>query len=656
MNTKLLISAALATIIATPALAQTQTNRQLQVIGAPMSTEFVPAAGQDLDVRPVVGIFWDERCSSVEYTFNTNVGANPGTANEVDPATLAAIVQTGLDRWNANPSSYIEMNVTAQTDLGNRPRVGGDFINEVTFITPGGFGALASSPSTSLTADAVFMPGDDLDGDSDSDVFDPAVEGINVCSDVDGDGDIEFPAGNYKAGTILDNDVQFSSTVVWETTPSPTGGADVDAVSTHEFGHSHGLSHSFINQISPTDGSSATMFPFIDTSNPLAEFAVRTPHTDDLAASAYIYQEGVGTTPASAISAGDIPFSAAYALIKGKVETNALIAPPGAFVPLTPVAGAAVSARQRNGRIVQSMAYSGDTVVYTLPGDATGTFVFDDSVRDGEYSIPVPQNQTFGVEIEALDGSPAAAGNISIGAIIGDILGQTSFPEENYQRGDFQRELRFKERTPLNIGTFDRNRVDIINNVETIQREAGPIDFGGTGAIIGASSIRYAQIFDRAEVETRLDNGETLIGGGAEAFHIQENTAAFSFSRAQLALVRIDDNGELEIGVLLDTENNILAQRSDTTRFNWRQFDFIRDRIERAFDNRPDAELALILDIDNVQTGPNSGLPLGFVGLDSDVTEPSFLSLDGGAFQQINGTWAMELNYLPPELIIDVGF
>ncbi|MEO1171361.1 MAG: matrixin family metalloprotease, partial [Myxococcota bacterium] len=244
-----------------------QVGRQLDNFGPPVGVQFVESAGAELGVSPVFGIFWDERCANIEYTFNSNLPANPGTGAEIPPEVLAQEVQNGLDRWNEIPTSYIEMNVTSIRDLGARPRVAGDFINEITFVTAPDFTALASSPSTTLLADATFAVGDDLDGDGDSDVFDPVALGFDTCRDVDGDGDIEFPAGDYRAGTILDNDVQFSTTVFWETGATDTGGADVDAVSTHEFGHSHGHNHSLINQISDTDGTGSTMFPFIDTTD-----------------------------------------------------------------------------------------------------------------------------------------------------------------------------------------------------------------------------------------------------------------------------------------------------------------------------------------------------------------------------------------------------
>ena len=95
----------------------TPNGRQLDIISSTPSgtTTIAEAPGFIANRLPVVGIFWDERCASVEYTLNSHVGANPGTIDEVTPTAIQNIVRRALARWNRNPSSYIEMNVTNVT-------------------------------------------------------------------------------------------------------------------------------------------------------------------------------------------------------------------------------------------------------------------------------------------------------------------------------------------------------------------------------------------------------------------------------------------------------------------------------------------------------------------------------------------------------------
>ena len=106
--------AAMAGSLAFTAMAQVGfAGRQLDNFGGITAVVPVPSVGGlEFGVAPVNGIFWDERCAQVEYTFNSFQGANVGTANEIAVEDLIDAVQVGLDRWNDNPSSYIEMNIT----------------------------------------------------------------------------------------------------------------------------------------------------------------------------------------------------------------------------------------------------------------------------------------------------------------------------------------------------------------------------------------------------------------------------------------------------------------------------------------------------------------------------------------------------------------
>ena len=641
--------AAMAAVVTLPTLAAAQVGvggRQLDTIGSEVTPVIVPSVGDlEFGQRAIVGIKWDPRCASVEYTFNTNVGANPGTGADIPPAALAAAVQDGLDRWNANPSSFIEMNITNLTDLGARPRQALDFVNEVTFLTPDGFTALASSPSTSLTADAVFAAGDDIDGDGDSDVFDPETEGRSTCGDVDGDGDIEFPAGFYEAGTILDNDVQFASDVFWELGATDGGGADVDAVSTHEFGHSHGISHALNNQTSAVDGTGTTMFPFIATSESVSELATRELHPDDLAQSAFIYPEGSEASGIGALQAGDVAFGAAYDVIEGTVT-----APDGA-----PVGGANVRILERRNEELLTEAFSGTTILFEdINGSfGGGFFAFDEAVLDGNYRVPVPKG--FGRTIAAIqpvDGSPAAPGNISTSLIVSSIVRPIDFVEEFYSGtresaveilGDFVFPLLPR---PRRGGQSGQSGVDFTTNDTVPLRNAGDIDFVGTGAVIGQTQISYAEQFDGQTLLELLD--ENAVTSFAFDGNVIPASDVPEFDRAQVVLGTLDESGALQtIGrPLASAPRNFVTQDDDLTSIavNSRRFEVIlRANLRR----NPDADVFILVETDNADLNAN-GFPNAFMRLDVDTVGTSLLGLGGEAPTLFGGgTFGMELRLSP---------
>ena len=637
---KVLLCAAAAmtvsTVMSTGVSAQTQTGRQLDVIADP--TRSVEIRGIQRLESEVVGIFWDQRCASVDYTFNTNQGANVGTPDEISPEDLAQTVQDGLERWNANPSSYIEMNVTELSDLGPAPSVRGNFVNEVTFITAPGFGALASAPSASLTTDTTFVAGDDLDGDGDSDVYDPVEEGLNVCTDIDNDGDIEFPAGDYAAGTILDNDVQFSSTVSWELEPTSAGGfADVDAVSTHEFGHSHGLSHSLFNQRSADDGTGATMFPFIDTSDAASEFGSRSLSTDDLAASAFIYQEGVGTEPITQVTGDDVAFEDVYDVISGEVEFD----PFFTGGPASPVVGASISMSTLADGVF-SQSYSGRALVF----DGVNIF-FPESFASGEYNVPVLKRRVYRAEMEALDGDPAAGSNISTAAFISEILGATFYPEEGWTRRDSAFEV-----APGNSSAIPsfRDGIDlVVNNEGRLFNHDDELNFIGTGAISaasGADEVIYAEQFDNATVQAILATGDIPVAGTFRTGTL-DASAVPHFTEARLSLGRVNDDGTVTITRTLRRERGFIGQDGDSARFEFRGARGLARQLSRLLSRNPDLDVFLELAADSLlaDTGP-SGFPPAFLGLDTSTDGTSYRSINRAPLTLVTGTTQLvELNF-----------
>ena len=261
---------------------------------------------------------------------------------------------------------------------------GFDFVNELTFRTAASFAAIASSPSVTLIEDTTLVDGDLIDADADSDVS----SAISVVTDVDGDGDLEFPAGFYKACTILDNDVQFNTkdssglrfTVGAAAADTITRSVDLGAVAVHEFGHSRWLLHSVNNQNSASDGNGATMFPFIDNGDPASELALRTLDADDIAYSAYFYQEGTANSGPASLQSGDTAFRKVFGLIKGELRHGELD---------QPLAGGNVFTINDKTDTAGTSAFSGTTQLSFDP--ATGDLNLIDPRRAAPAPRPTPR-------------------------------------------------------------------------------------------------------------------------------------------------------------------------------------------------------------------------------------------------------------------------
>ncbi|MDZ7628966.1 MAG: matrixin family metalloprotease [Parvularculaceae bacterium] len=629
------------------AATQAQAGGRLDTFKFTGESNFIPGF-EDVEV---VGIFWDDRCTNVSYTVDDIPAI--GVAGTTIPASVwSGVMQTAFDSWNNIPTSYIEMNVVGDpVTIGNGVRRF-DFINELTFETPAGSGFLASSPSTSLQADATFVAGDDIDGDGDSDVFDTGATSVSTCHDFDADGDIEFPAGDYLAGTILDNDVQYNNLlagagIVWELTPTSTLAGqtqrptDIETVAVHEFGHSHGLAHSFINQISINDGTGSTMFPFIDIDDRFSEEGGRTLHADDIAWSSFIYPEGKveGSAP-SAVQPGDIAFQNAYKVIRGSYTQ-------GGFGVL----GGNISATETgaNGRTLVS-AYSGLARAFS---DGTGVFVGDltNSVISDQYVLPVPRG-TYVLAMQALDGDPAATGNISITAQIGGILGQHGYPEEFRSSGPLESEIETNpgQSTPVNTRVRDQNNINVATNIDVTLRNAGALTNIGTGAAIGVTDVIYAERFSNAAVLSLLNSGATMTTATYRT-GVFDASVVSVWKRASVRLGRVNTDGTATLGATLFGRNNFIGQDGDSTPLFFSNPTTVSANALAALQADPTLDVFVVLEALNDfpraddPRPPLLGLQATAIGASSGQ---SYLSVAGGPLAvRDNGNWIVELNFTP---------
>jgi hypothetical protein len=587
-----------------------------------------PIAGHLL--ARVIGIRWDARCIPVQYRVNNTQDPvpNPLGAPFLTVADAATAFQASLDAWNSLRSSFINMQVVGTTS--NPGLVQFDFVNEITFRTSAGFGAIASSPSTNFIIDVTLADGDDVDGDGDSDVS--AL--LTTAGDADGDGDIEFPPGLYKAGTILDNDVQFNTKVSngFRFTVDPaqadtvTRSVDLICVAVHEFGHSFGLSHVLNNQDSATDGNGATMFPFIDTGDPASELSQRTPNIDDIAFASFFYPEGTAASGPAALQPGDVAFNKAFGLVTGELRHGVLN---------QAIAGGSLFAVDRQQNAVTVSAFSGTTNLSFNPANGGLFFIPDPNIAipNGNYVLPLPKGN-YDVGVEAVDGRPVPAPNISFTTQIGNFFGQQNFIEEFFnhnKEGAVERDPGEAKNVHVNPGKTETG-VDITTNSVFNISNFGAIN--AIGFINSPPGRTYAVAFPASQISAILPGEDILVQAGLFDTQVVDASVPVIFADAFLTtgVINADGTASIDLERPLDKASSFLAQDTDFAPFYFKNPHVLGKKIRRGIDNGEIQNLFLVLRIPTTIPFPGvSGQP-PLVGLNTTGTifGLSFLSSDGG--------------------------
>lgn len=570
---------------------------------------------------PLVPIRWDDRCIPIAYRVNDTLDPIPNSSLSLAQAT--AIVQATMDDWNDIPTSYIEMDIVGNTS-SNAP-VGFDFVNEQSFITPPGFTAIASSPSVSLTGDTFLPDGADIDGDGDPDVSNTIV----TCADVDLDGDIEFPEGLYAAGTILDNDVQYSTGFAYgSVSDNLSGSVELGSIAIHELGHSHGLSHVLNNQKSDTDGSAVTMYPFIDTGDADAEDDQRSLDSDDLAISSFYYPEGSATSGPGALQTGDVAFGSVYGLVTGELTHGPLD---------LPVAGGQVTAVDGSGAKV-SAAYSGLTTLQYRVADGALFFSGDPNldIVSGDYTLAVPKG-TYSFVIEAPDGAPVPASSVSLPAIIGNRYGVLNFPEEPWNKN----QEAAVERHPWKAHTASvkagkvTSGIDFVTNAETEIANYGGINFiGFTGVPAGTF---YAVRVPAAEFVAAQNTGAELVQAVRFRTHVFDQSTVPLFASASLTTGSVSADGStatLDLANPLASQADFVGQDGDFATLYFPNSQGLGNSIANRIANGQITDLFIVLELTQGPFPGQSG-QAPVIGLDSGDDAPifgySYTSTDGGA-------------------------
>jgi len=602
----------------------------------------------------VIQIKWDQRAIPVPYRINNTLDPipNPLGAPILTVAQMSTGIQASLDAWNNIPTSYINMQLVGTTN--NPGLIRFDMINEVTFRTSAAFAAIASSPSTALIADTTLEDGDDIDGDGDSDVS----AAITVIGDADSDGDNEFPAGTYKAGTILDNDVQFNTkvtngfrfTIDNALADTVTRSVDLECVAVHEFGHSIGLSHAMDNQTNASDGTGATMFPLIDTGDPVSELNQASPDLDDIAWAAFTYPEGTAASGPAALQAGDIPFANAFGIISGEATHG---------VQNRALAGGSVYAVNRSDNSVAVSAYTGTTNLSFNPVTGGLFFVpnanFSQGVENGNYAIPVPPGN-YSVGIEALDNSPNQPGQINFTTQIGAFYGQQNFNEEfwnNNSEGAIERDPGDAKNAHVNAG-FVTGGVNITtNNQFTILPAGAATNIGFINPPAGG--FIYAVQFPAAEISALNGGNPTNLQMGMFDTFLLDASAPAIFAKAALCkgVINPDTTATIDLANPLTSSITFLSQDTDFGPFYFKNPHDLSETVRLGIADGSIQNLFLVLQIPSAPfPGVSNQPPL--IGLSSiaPIRGRSFLSTNGGLTfnrrNDFNFRFALVASQIPP--------
>jgi hypothetical protein len=609
-----------------------------------------PIAGHLL--ARAVPIKWDARTIPVQYRMNNTLDPIP---NPLGPAFLSlahatATLQESFDSWNSLPASFIDMQIVGtRANLG---LVGFDMVNELSFRSAANFPAIAASPSVNLIQDATLEDGDHIDGDADADVS----SAITVATDVDNDGDIEFPAGDYKAGTILDNDVFFNTKVSngLQFTVDPaqidavTRSVDLKCVAVHEFGHSLGLAHAQHNQASVTDGAGSTMFPAIDTGDPDAERAQSSLAPDDMAWASFTYPEGSAASGPGALQPGDVAFNSAYGLITGELRHGVLN---------QPLAGGTLFAvdRSTNERTVSS--FSGAVNLSFNPQNGGLFFVpnVGQAIVNGNYVLPVPRGN-YSVGVEPIDGSPVIPPAVNFATQVGNFFGQQNFIEEFYNN-NLEGVL---ERDPADAKNVHVNEGQVTANVDIVTNRVFNIFLFGVRNSIGFTNSpaarTYAVAFPR-NLLLGIDPSQPLLFQAALFdTHVLDASVPVQFANAWLAKGVINPNGTAAIDLAnpLDHSVAFLGQDTDFAPYYFKNPHDLSEKINLGLADGSIENLFLVLQIPATTPFPGVSAQPPLIGLNTAGTifGLSFLSNDAGVtfnrLNTVNFRFSLIMSEIPP--------
>ncbi|HSN88295.1 MAG TPA: hypothetical protein VL025_16160, partial [Thermoanaerobaculia bacterium] len=354
----------------------------------------------------------------------------------------------------------------------------------------------------------------------------------------------------------------------------------------------------------------------------------------DIAWSSYFYPEGSEASGPAALQAGDVDFDSVYGLIKGTVTH-------GVFNQA--IAGASVAAYDRNTGEFVASGFSGTVVLLVDPATG-GLFLSDDPTHDipnGNFVIPVPKGN-YDIYVEALDGAPVPAPNVSLSAQVGGLYGLLNFPEE-YWNGNKEGAIEVRTGESKNVHVNEgevQTGIDIVTNRVININNFGTRDFVGFTAAPGGSY--HAVRIPASQIMAIAPGEDIYIHAAAFETLLADASVVPLFAEATLATGSVSGaTATIDLANPLETTTSFLAADNDFAPFYFKNPHELGKRVKREIEKGRITDLFLVLRLPQAPFPGVSAFP-PFIGLDGGLAVNdvpifglSYISEDGVTFEQL---------------------
>jgi hypothetical protein len=245
----------------------------------------------------------------------------------------------------------------------------------------------------------------------------------------------------------------------------------------------------------------------------------------------------------------------------------------------------------------------------------------------------VPQGN-YSVGVEAVDGQPAAAGNISFTCQIGNFFGQQNFIEEfwnNQSEGAIEREPGDAKNVHVNNGQVNAGNDITTNAVFNISGFGARNAIGFINPPVGG--FIYAVQFPASQISALNGGNPTLLQAGLFDTNVVDASVPVVFANAWLAkgVINPDTTATIDLVTPLASSPVFVAQDGDFAPFYFKNPQDLSEVVRLGIADGSIQNLFLVIQIPPAPfAGVSNQPPLLGLSTQAPILGRSFLSVNGG--------------------------